>query len=138
MTQSTLDNRRDQMFPVLSETEIGRIRRFGEVRRFPAGEFLFQAGQVVSGMHVILSGRVAIVPRDGLGQTVVKDLDVSAICRSLTFRNFDIGTTDTTLAGVVWAFLRPIELPTWNVDTNTDTPFPSVPARARVALARVN
>ena len=67
---AALGSRFDQMFPVLSETEIGRIRRFGEVRRFPAGEFLFQAGEAVSGLDAILSGRVAIVPRDGLGQSV--------------------------------------------------------------------
>ena len=67
---AALGSRFDQMFPVLSETEIGRIRRFGEVRRFPAGAFLFQAGEAVSGMYVILSGRVAILPRDGLGQSV--------------------------------------------------------------------
>lgn len=67
---AALGPRFDQMFPVLSETEIGRVRRFGTVRRFPAGEFLFHAGAAVSGMYVILSGRVAIVPRDGLGQSV--------------------------------------------------------------------
>jgi len=67
---AALGSRFDQMFPVLSETEIGRVRRFGEVKRFPAGAFLFQAGEAVSGMYVILSGRVAIVPRDGLGQSV--------------------------------------------------------------------
>jgi CRP-like cAMP-binding protein len=67
---AALGSRFDQMFPVLSDTEIGRIRRFGEVRRFPAGAFLFQAGEAVSGMYVILSGHVAIVPRDGLGQSV--------------------------------------------------------------------
>jgi thioredoxin reductase (NADPH) len=58
------------MFPVLSAGEIDRVRRFGEVRRFPAGELLFHAGEAVPGMYVILSGRVAIVPRDGLGQAV--------------------------------------------------------------------
>jgi thioredoxin reductase (NADPH) len=58
------------MFPVLSAAEIDRVRRFGEVSRFPAGELLFQAGEAVPGMYVILSGRVAIVPRDGLGQSV--------------------------------------------------------------------
>jgi thioredoxin reductase (NADPH) len=58
------------MFPVLSAAEIDRVRRFGEVRQFPAGGLLFQAGEAVPGMYVILSGRVAIVPRDGLGQTV--------------------------------------------------------------------
>ena len=58
------------MFPVLSQTEIDRVRRFGEVRRFPSGELLFHAGEAVPGMYVILSGRIAIEPRDGLGQAV--------------------------------------------------------------------
>jgi thioredoxin reductase (NADPH) len=63
-----LASRFNQMFPVLSGAEIDRVRRFGEVRRFPDGDWLFQAGEVVPGMYVILSGRVAIVPRDALGK----------------------------------------------------------------------
>ena len=69
-SNAALASRFHQMFPVLSEAEIDRVRRFGEVRRFPAGELLFQAGEAVPGMYVILSGRVAIVPRDALGQAV--------------------------------------------------------------------
>ncbi len=69
-SNAALGSRFHQMFPVLSETEIDRVRRFGEVRRFAAGELLFHAGEAVPGMYVILSGRVAIVPRDALGQTV--------------------------------------------------------------------
>ena len=69
-SSAALASRFQQMFPVLSPAEIDRVRRFGEVRRFAAGEFLFQAGEAVPGMHVILSGRIAIVPRDGLGQAV--------------------------------------------------------------------
>ena len=68
-----LASRFHQMFPVLSPAEIDRIRRFGDVRRFPAGQLLFQAGEAVPGMYVILSGRVAIQPRDGLGQSVPVD-----------------------------------------------------------------
>jgi thioredoxin reductase (NADPH) len=67
---AALASRFQQMFPVLSPAEIDRVRRFGEIRRFPAGELLFQAGEAVAGMYVILSGRVAIVPRDGLGHSV--------------------------------------------------------------------
>ena len=67
---AALASRFHQMFPVLSPAEIDRVRRFGEVRRFPAGELLFQAGEAVVGMYVILSGRVAILPRDGLGHSV--------------------------------------------------------------------
>src|ERR1700730_10810606 len=69
-SNAALASRFHQMFPVLSATEIDRVRRFGDVKRFPAGEFLFQAGEAVPGMYVILSGRVAIVPRDALGQTM--------------------------------------------------------------------
>ena len=69
-SNAALASRFHQMFPVLSAAEIDRVRRFGEVRRFPAGELLIQAGEAVPGMYVILSGRVAIVPRDGLGQSV--------------------------------------------------------------------
>jgi len=69
-SNAALASRFHQMFPVLSQVEIDRVRRFGDVKRFPAGELLFQAGEAVPGMCVILSGRVAIVPRDGLGQAV--------------------------------------------------------------------
>jgi len=67
---AALASRFQQMFPVLSPAEIDRVRRFGDVRRFRAGELLVHAGKAVPGMHVILSGRVATVPRDGLGQAV--------------------------------------------------------------------
>jgi thioredoxin reductase (NADPH) len=69
-SNNALASRFQQMFPVLSPAEIDRVRRFGEVRRFPAGDLLFQAGEAVPGMYVILSGRVAIVPRDALGQAM--------------------------------------------------------------------
>jgi thioredoxin reductase (NADPH) len=67
---AALASRFQQMFPVLTTAEIDRVRRFGDIRRFPAGEFLFRAGEAVPGTYVILAGRVAIVPRDGLGQPV--------------------------------------------------------------------
>ena len=52
---------------VLSETEIDHVRRFGEVRRFTAGELLFHAGETVPGLYVVLSGRVAIDARGCAG-----------------------------------------------------------------------
>ena len=72
-SNAALASRFNQMFPVLSAAEIDRVRRFGEVRRFPAGDLLFQAGEVVPGMYVILSGRVAVVPHDVLGKPVPVD-----------------------------------------------------------------
>jgi len=65
-----LASRFHQMFPVLSAAEIDRVRRFGEIRKFADGELLFHAGEAVTATYVILSGRVAIVPRDAFGQSV--------------------------------------------------------------------
>ena len=65
---SALASRFQQMFPELSRAEIERVRPFGEVRRFLPGEALLQAGKPSPGMYVILSGRVAVVGRDPLGQ----------------------------------------------------------------------
>src|ERR1700704_4656478 len=70
LAMSTIDTRRDQMFPKLSPNEIGRLRRFGEIRRYAAGEQLFKTGEIGPGMFVIISGTVAVKRRDGLGRVV--------------------------------------------------------------------
>lgn len=56
-----------QMFPVLSEEEIERMRRFGRLTHYAVGECLYRAGSLCPGVFVLLSGRVRIVGRDGLG-----------------------------------------------------------------------
>ncbi|WP_428421107.1 FAD-dependent oxidoreductase [Methylibium sp.] len=63
-------SRRHQMFPVLSDTEIARVSRFGSVRRYARGERLFAAGEVGPGMFVLLAGVVSITQRDGLGRVL--------------------------------------------------------------------
>jgi thioredoxin reductase (NADPH) len=64
------ENRRQQTFPVLAETEIARIRRFGSIRHYKKGERLFAVGEPGPGMFVILKGTVALSLRDGLGHVV--------------------------------------------------------------------
>jgi len=59
--------RLEQTFPNLTDAEIARMRRFGELRRYRNGEKLFEAGKAGPGMFVLLSGRVAITERDGFG-----------------------------------------------------------------------
>ncbi|WOH50260.1 cyclic nucleotide-binding domain-containing thioredoxin-disulfide reductase [Bradyrhizobium sp. sBnM-33] len=59
--------RYEQTFPALSDHEIARMRRFGELRTYRDGETLFETGKVGPGMFVVLSGTVAITQRDGLG-----------------------------------------------------------------------
>ena len=65
---SPLAARFDQMFPALTDAEVTRIRRFGTVERHPPDAVLFQAGQPAPGLLVVLSGRVAVCQRDGLGR----------------------------------------------------------------------
>lgn len=64
---SSIDTRRDQMFPKLTDQEIARIKRFGEERSYRKGDALFLIGEVRPGMFVIVSGRASVTWRDGLG-----------------------------------------------------------------------
>src|SRR5438876_11957882 len=63
----TLQARRAQMFPVLADEEIARLRRFSAPRRYADGECLFETGKTSAGMVVVLSGRLRITGRDGHG-----------------------------------------------------------------------
>jgi thioredoxin reductase (NADPH) len=66
-TQSIMDTRRDQMFPALESLEIQRVRRFGVTRSYGSGEALVTIGDVGHGLTIILSGKVDVIRRDGLG-----------------------------------------------------------------------
>jgi hypothetical protein len=59
--------RMEQTFPTLTDAEIARMRRFGELRSYKDGEPMFETGKAGPGMFVVLSGHVAITERDGLG-----------------------------------------------------------------------
>jgi thioredoxin reductase (NADPH) len=65
---SSLSSRLHQMFPELTWEEIDRLRKFGEVQHYQPGELLFETGHIGPGMFVLLSGRVKIFQRDGLGR----------------------------------------------------------------------
>jgi thioredoxin reductase (NADPH) len=56
-----------QLYPTLTDSEIDRMRRFGSLRRFRAGDVLYRAGGFSPGMFVLLAGKVRVVGRDGLG-----------------------------------------------------------------------
>ncbi|MBV8686975.1 MAG: FAD-dependent oxidoreductase [Alphaproteobacteria bacterium] len=58
---SVLDTRREQMFPTLTDAEIGRLRRFGEVRFHAAGEALARVGEPGLGLSLILAGAVEVI-----------------------------------------------------------------------------
>jgi thioredoxin reductase (NADPH) len=68
-TQSIIQLRSRDMFPVLEAAEIERVRRFGRLRAYAAGEALAKAGTVGDGFTIILSGKVEItLRRDELGR----------------------------------------------------------------------
>src|SRR5713226_6530353 len=59
---------------------------------------------------------------DRLRQTVEEDLDVGPGRRGLAGGNFDTGTEDATEPGVVWAFLRPVDVSVFRVDRQPNAP----------------
>ena len=68
---SIIETRRDQIFPHLDATDIERARRFGEVRRFAAGEALAAIGEVGLGLAIILSGQADVYRYDAHGRRPV-------------------------------------------------------------------
>jgi thioredoxin reductase (NADPH) len=64
---SIFERRRDQLLPVLDPHDIERMRRFGEIRSFPAGEKVFTAGQVAPGLVLVLSGNFDMMRHAGSG-----------------------------------------------------------------------
>src|SRR5258705_11410710 len=66
---STIDTRREQMFPRLTPQEIDRIRRFGQVRHYAPGDALFVTGDIAPGMYVLIKGSVRVTRRDPLGHS---------------------------------------------------------------------
>ena len=58
--QSLIANRRDQIFPVLTQAELDRLARFGERRSYATGDAMFATGTVPAGAFLILAGRAEV------------------------------------------------------------------------------
>jgi thioredoxin reductase (NADPH) len=67
-TPPIIETRRHQMFPTLEPAEIERVRRFGEICSYAAGEALASVGGVSRGMMIILAGKVEVTRRDEAGR----------------------------------------------------------------------
>jgi thioredoxin reductase (NADPH) len=65
---SELLSRRHQMFPLLQDAEVARMRRFGVVQTHAAGSRLITAGEPGPGLFVVLRGVIAVSQRDGMGR----------------------------------------------------------------------
>lgn len=68
---SVIETRHHQMFPTLAAAEIDRLRRFGSLRTYRAGEFLLRTGEPDHGLTLILSGEVAITQRREGGDVLI-------------------------------------------------------------------
>jgi thioredoxin reductase (NADPH) len=102
--------RYDQTFPVLTATEIGRIRRFGDIRRFKDGEQMIQTGTAHPGMFVLLSGNVAITQRDGLGNVTPRvEYSVGHFVAEIGQLSGRVALVDGHAEGDVEALLIPAE-----------------------------
>src|SRR5262249_31426269 len=66
---SIIEPRREQAFPLLEPAEIERVRRFGKVQSYAAGEAVAQIGTVAN-LMIILSGKVQSTQRDQSGHDV--------------------------------------------------------------------
>ena len=51
---STIDTRREQVFPNLTSQEIDRLRSFGRIRHYAPREALFVTGNIAPGMYVLI------------------------------------------------------------------------------------
>jgi thioredoxin reductase (NADPH) len=60
--------RRDQIYPHLTAAEIVRLRPFGAAQSYAAGAAVMRAGEVGHGLLLVLSGRVAVLGREGQGE----------------------------------------------------------------------
>lgn len=65
MVQSAIQTRHHQAFPTLLPEEIERVRRFGELRHFSAGEHLARVGEHAEGLMFLLSGAVDVFQSHG-------------------------------------------------------------------------
>ncbi len=67
--QSVFDSRREQMFPRLTPAETDRLRRFGELRAYGAGEPIVRVGEAGHGLFLVISGEIAVSQRGELDQS---------------------------------------------------------------------
>jgi thioredoxin reductase (NADPH) len=64
-----IEARRDQIFPVLEQAEVGRLWRFGELKSYAAGDRIVATGEIAPGAFVILAGRVEVTHRGTSGHS---------------------------------------------------------------------
>jgi thioredoxin reductase (NADPH) len=62
-----LETRSQQLFPVFTESDLLRLRRFGIIQQYLAGATVVTVGELADGLLFILSGRLAVMGRGASG-----------------------------------------------------------------------
>ncbi len=63
--------RREQIFPTLTESQLQRIAHYGTRRAVQDGEILFRQGDEGAHFYVVLSGELDVVRPDGEGESLI-------------------------------------------------------------------
>jgi thioredoxin reductase (NADPH) len=69
--QSVFETRKDQAFPVLSTSDVERLKRFGTARHYETGAEIARAGQTTEGLILVLSGQVRVLPHNAPDKPIV-------------------------------------------------------------------
>jgi thioredoxin reductase (NADPH) len=67
----TTDDRRAQMYPILTDAQIDELSTHGSEEAFPQGEMLWDIGDRNTRFYVVLEGELDIVRRDAFGNETV-------------------------------------------------------------------
>jgi thioredoxin reductase (NADPH) len=65
--RTTIATRAAQMFPRLTDEELGRLARFGAPRMYSAGDAVARVGEIPPGLQLILSGRLEVTQHGDAG-----------------------------------------------------------------------
>ena len=65
--RTTIATRAAQMFPRLTDEELGRLSRFGDPRTYSAGQHVARVGEVPPGLQLILSGKLEVTQHGDAG-----------------------------------------------------------------------
>ena len=63
--------RREQLFPTLTQSQIARIAAAGKKRPITAGEMLIKQGEVAAGLFVLVSGEIEIIQPSPQGDVLI-------------------------------------------------------------------
>jgi thioredoxin reductase (NADPH) len=71
MEKASMEDRRHQIFPSLTQTQFDVLSRYGRLQDFPAGALLFSQGERHIPMFVIVEGSIEITRASALGSSVI-------------------------------------------------------------------